>query len=326
MSNAFLSAVGYGRVTQARHLHRQGSSLNTRDKLGHPALLLALRIPDAQARSSMVRWLLCAGADTGYIDPYTGRNLLTTAAYFNCTAEIHLLLEHGSQDVVAQDNMGRTALHYATVHDNVTAVYDLVQYSRRYCISVNIPDFQGWTPFSIATVLGYKHIRAVLVQIGGDSCEHFILSSLNVPALMHDYQEFHWFMQGKLLRERRRVHKPKSSSGVMRRPKQTSWLSTLLSTSSTSDVASSATSVTSVESITQLLSIQSAQKTPSYQPKADKSNRSRYRSRAFSSMSTPKQNATTESKRGLSFAMAAKVMTKTLSMKKKRLTRQDSKV
>ena len=349
MSRPFITAVECGRVTQAKQLHKQGASLNSRDRQGHPALLLALRIPDARSRSSMVSWLLHAGADTGYIDPYTGRNLLTIASYFNCTAEIHLLLELGSQDVVAQDNMGRTALHYATVHNNVTAVYDLAQYSRRYCIPVSILDNQGWTPFSIATVLGYNHIRAVLVQTGDDSCEQFLSVSLNIQNLLQDYKEFHWFMQGRMLRQRHKVkptsapisqhmsrdtstlflstslisdrtsscipaHKPKSTLMYKHEQRQTS--TPLLSDSATSDGATSCASVTSMDYIRKLLSVQSVEKTLSYRSQAVQPKRSSHFPSDVDYQDTSDGNA--DRRGSLSFPGVAKLVSRTLSMKKRK--------
>ena len=382
MSRSFLKSVECGRLTQAKQLYRQGVSINSKNRFGQPALFLTLRIPDACARASMVQWLLHAGADTGYVDPRTGRNLLATAACANHTADVIHFLEHGNQDTVLADHAGRTSLHYSTVHNNVTAVYELCKYARRYCIPVNQPDAAGWTPFSIATVLGYRHILAVLVQIGADAPEQFIYPWMDRCALQEDYSEFHWFMQGDVLRQRKRAQTPNSLlSPTSSRESFTSMSVTsrsnssfessprrqfsslpvrqnhLLSPSSsresvttpstqqdacqnasnptqhhslpvknsslpvhhcrlpvprfprdialsTTDGFSCSSSLTSMDYVNHFLAVKSAQRTPSYRPKA--------------ASAEPKSPAAgSEHRSSLSFAMAAKITTMALSLRKK---------
>ena len=187
MSQLFLEAVMEGRLPTAKALHRQGTSVNTKNKHGYPALYIAMCIKDNIARSSMVCWLLHAGADTGYIDPYTGRNLLATAAYFNCTAEIHMLLEHEQVDISARDKKGRTALHYAVFYNNVASVLTMAKYAKENQIKVDMSDQKGWTPCSIAVIQGFTRILRILVKFGQAETVQDIAASMDKTRLVHDY-------------------------------------------------------------------------------------------------------------------------------------------
>ena len=198
--HAFHCAVETGRVNQAKQLHSQGINLNITNYQGQPVIDAALtKIRNTQARSSMVCWLLHAGADTGYIDPYTGRNLLTTAVCFNCTEEVHMLLKYGQFDLSTKDRKGRTALHYATIHNNVQSVYYIVSCAQEHEVSLDIPDNAGWTPFIIASILGYHQIRALIVKYTQHLAEQFIPASMNTATLKASYTDFKWYPSNRVV-------------------------------------------------------------------------------------------------------------------------------
>ena len=162
MALLFVDAVRNGRLTKAKLLHKHGVSVDSTDSYGHPAVYLALTIPQDKLRFATVSWLLRGGAQISYVHPPSGRNLLATATYHNCTAEVQLLLGQGSLDVRAQDGQGRTPLHYAVLHNNLRATGALVRYARRYALDLHVHDNRGWSPEQLAEAMGLQEILDLL--------------------------------------------------------------------------------------------------------------------------------------------------------------------
>ena len=189
MSRSFLEAVIEGRLSAAKTLHKQSSCINSRDKHGHSALHLALHNQNSSARASMISWLIKAGADTEYRDPLTGRNILIEAAFLNSTLELDLLLKYSCYDICKQDRYGRTALHYAVFHNNLSAVTILSQYARKHQAIVHVKDDEGWSTCSMAAVLGYSDILRTLVKSGHAEATSVIQPYMSRWKVLNDYSD-----------------------------------------------------------------------------------------------------------------------------------------
>lgn len=76
------------------------------------------------------------------------------------------------------DRDGKTAMHYATMHANVEALYLLVRHAARFGLPVDIRDRDGLTPYLLASLSGYRECERILVQFG-----HAVTSQIFITAL-----------------------------------------------------------------------------------------------------------------------------------------------
>ena len=182
MAVALLQAVEDCRYIQAKLLIEQGVNVNAKNTKGCTPLIMSLTIPDQQKRFKMFKWLLRQGADSGYIDVNCGRDLLSWAAYYNRTDQVSCILDvdEGLVNIHHQDKYGRSAMHYATMHNNVDALYMLVKHAAKYGLTVDIRDNDGLTPYLMTSMMGYDHCKQILVDIGRAVTSQVVMTFINL--------------------------------------------------------------------------------------------------------------------------------------------------
>jgi|GEM_PF-7017845 len=90
-----------------------------------------------------------------------GRTALHYAAYFNNPSMVKLLLK-AEVDIAAQDNLGRTALHYAVYFNNPGMVELLLKAG----VDINAQDSQGRTALHYAACFNNTGIVKLLLEAG----------------------------------------------------------------------------------------------------------------------------------------------------------------
>lgn len=92
---------------------------------------------------------------------------LHRAAALGTSDDIRVMMRCGANPQVLVDGLDWSPLHYATIHDNNSAICELLR--PEYGIDVNSPDIRGWTPLHIAASLGLSKALHALLKLGADT-------------------------------------------------------------------------------------------------------------------------------------------------------------
>ena len=185
MTTSFLQAVKDCRYIHAKLLLERGVSIDCQNANGLTPLVIALRIPDDRRRARMFKWLLRMGADVSCIDTKVHRDLLTWAVYYNRTDEVKCILDQdeGIINFQHQDKYGRTAMHYAAIHNNIDCLQWLVNLSVKYELAVDIRDNEGLTPYLVACIMEHDQSKDILVGTGHAITSQLFLTSVDPISL-----------------------------------------------------------------------------------------------------------------------------------------------
>ena len=179
MSRGLLEAAEEGVMWKVRYLLEHGLSIHSRNDRGEGLLVCVLRVKITKQRHKLFRWLLRQGADPRMVDKVTGRNVLGWAACLDRGDQMMLLVEEGNVSINHKDHHGYIALHYAVLHDNLTCVLLLCTASKKFGLTVDIPDGQGITPYLLACRLGHVRCTHILLKEGRASPYQFDTVNFN---------------------------------------------------------------------------------------------------------------------------------------------------
>ena len=193
MANGLFQAVHDCRYLQAKFLLESGIDINCKNKHGESLLIAAmLKIGDPHKRSRMMKWLMTIGVDVSERDSKYNRDAITWAAYLNSTEDVKVILRSKEEDVRLSnvDIFGRSALHYATLHNNVEVVGMLCKRFQRYRVSVDIRDVNQITPYIVAVKLKYVECARILLEVGGASSSQVTEGFFKSSNLWNGLEEF----------------------------------------------------------------------------------------------------------------------------------------
>lgn len=168
MANGLWNAVKDCHFQHLKFLVDSGLSVNQRNTNGQHTLIAALNIEDDEKRLRMFRYLLSRKADFRAFDRTTGRDILMWAVFLNkqAEAEITMLELAGDINFHKKDKYGRTIVHYATMRGNTDLLQSIVTQMKKFDVSVDIPDNEGFTPYMLAKRLGYDACAEILLTEG----------------------------------------------------------------------------------------------------------------------------------------------------------------
>lgn len=175
MANGLWNAVRECRFQQVRFLVDSGLTVNKQNPDGQHTLVCALQIKDADKRLKMFRYLLNHGANYRAFDKKTGRDILLWAVYLNRRAEAELVMFElaGDLDFHKKDKLGRTIIHYATMRGNTELLNSIISQMRKFYISVDVRDNEGFTPYMLAKRLAFEECAEILLNEGEASPHQF---------------------------------------------------------------------------------------------------------------------------------------------------------
>ena len=168
LADALFKAVVRCVFHRVRFMLHNGVSATVINDAGQNLLIAALYIHDDVKRARMFQLLVDSGADVCHVDRGTGRDVLAWAACLGRADQVQFILDAvmGEIDLQRRDLEGMTPLHHAVIggHTKVTEI--LVAKLVRYCLSVDIADDNGLTPYIYARRLARPAIAQVLVDRG----------------------------------------------------------------------------------------------------------------------------------------------------------------
>lgn len=166
-SQALLKAISAGRSRQVRLLLDSGCPVDDADVCGQTALIRALFIENEGNRTKILKMLLRKGATVSKAD-IVGRNALIWACIYGRDKDVNLLLDNADLDLDlnAADVNGHTALYHAVSSGNAATVKIIVDSLNKYDLSVDILDYDGYSPLMLAVRLGYDVCASILVHNG----------------------------------------------------------------------------------------------------------------------------------------------------------------
>lgn len=164
---ALLKAVSAARCRQVRLLLDSGSSVNEADDCGQTALIRTIFVENESSRIKILKLLLKRNAVVSKAD-IAGRNALTWACIYGRDIDVELLLENADLelDLNYVDLNGHTPLYHAVSSGNASTVKHMVDALRKYDLSVDVPDYSGYSPLMVAARLGYDVCASILIQNG----------------------------------------------------------------------------------------------------------------------------------------------------------------
>lgn len=130
--------------------------------------------------TALIELLLHHGAEMSSVDNQ-GQTSLHLCASSGVKASLAMLIDHGGDDLInIQDKGGNTALHHATFHGRLDCVRLLLETAADVCIR----NFEGLTPYNIASAQGHHQIGLLLLEYrdiynGAPSTNH---SNLPTPS------------------------------------------------------------------------------------------------------------------------------------------------
>ncbi len=153
-----LEAAASGGVAEARGAFLVGESVNSRNRRGKPAILIA-----AQAGNiAVVRFLLENKANPDLFDKSTGKTALISAAEQGDSNMLHMLLDHKA-DPDHPDRQGETALIKAARIGDQESVTLLLGSA----LNVNATDYAGHTALWHAADTRHDRIAKLIQAAGG---------------------------------------------------------------------------------------------------------------------------------------------------------------
>ncbi|XP_077865260.1 uncharacterized protein LOC144351881 [Saccoglossus kowalevskii] len=160
-----LKAVSVGRPRQVRLLLESDVGTETEDDCGQTALIRACYIENLNNQLKIVKMLLKAGADASKTD-IVGRTALSWACLYGREKVVSCILDYRDLDLNQSDMNGCTALFHAVTSGSAATVKFMVDYLRKYALSVDMPNFNGVTPLMQALRLGHDVCASILIHQG----------------------------------------------------------------------------------------------------------------------------------------------------------------
>ncbi|MFD0829788.1 ankyrin repeat domain-containing protein [Neobacillus sp. M.A.Huq-85] len=195
MKEQFFKAVEKGNIAEINNLLNQGVNINSQDRVGRTALMIATYANDIETVKALIEKgadvniqdhlknnpFLYAGAE-GYIgilkltievganpkllNRYGGTALIPASEH-GYVDVIKELLEKTEIDVNHINNLGWTALMEAIVlNDGGKKQQEAIKLLIEHGADVNIPDSKGVTPFQHANERNFEEIEKILLQAG----------------------------------------------------------------------------------------------------------------------------------------------------------------
>jgi len=144
-----------GDEEKCKILLEEGVPVNQRDEKHRTPLIIASKC--AQFASK------CASKCTKYFNENSSNNMKRISKYINI---VKMLLDHGAS-IDLQDNMGYTALMWASWHNSV----DIVKILLEHGADVDLREEDGWSALMMASQ--NNHLEVVLLLIGVNANPHF---------------------------------------------------------------------------------------------------------------------------------------------------------
>ncbi|XP_070581226.1 uncharacterized protein [Ptychodera flava] len=166
-SQVLLKAVSAGRPRQVRLLLESGVCTEHSDECGQTALIRACFIENLKNQLNITKMLLKAGAVVSKSD-IVGRNALHWACLYGREKVVHQLLVYSDLelDLNHSDMNGCTALFYASSSGSAATVKIMVDWLKRYSLTVDVPTLNGMTPLMQALRLGHDVCASILIHQG----------------------------------------------------------------------------------------------------------------------------------------------------------------
>ena len=166
-SQALLKATSAGRPRQVRLLLDSGTSIEEVDNHGQTPLIKAVFVENDNSRQKILRLLLKYGATVSKAD-VVGRNALAWSCIYGRDDDVAILLENADVDldVNQTDINGQTALYHAVSSGNASCVKTMVEALQKYGLSVDIADYNGYSPLMNALRLGFDVCASILIRNG----------------------------------------------------------------------------------------------------------------------------------------------------------------
>lgn len=166
---ALNKAISERRFKQARSFIDSGVNLNSRCKKGNTALIQLSFVEQEALAISMATRLLKRGAKIDATNN-DGLSALSTAVLKQKENVVALFLkEAGSFDLNSKDKRGNTALLYAAEIGNLNILKSLVIALKRYQLSVDVANNDGFTPLMQACLNGNMDCANYLITEGNAS-------------------------------------------------------------------------------------------------------------------------------------------------------------
>ncbi|XP_052068491.1 POTE ankyrin domain family member E-like [Mytilus californianus] len=164
---ALLKAISAGRPRQVRLLLDSGCSADESDDCGQTALIRAIFVENEGSRLQILKMLLRKGTAVSKAD-IVGRNALSWACIYGRDKDVDLLLQNADLDLDLNytDVNGNTPLYHAVSSGNAATVRLMVIALTKYDMSVDIPDYMGYSPLMHAVRLGFDVCASILKQNG----------------------------------------------------------------------------------------------------------------------------------------------------------------
>ena len=150
---ALISASKNGHIEVVRALLEAGANVDHQDKYRYTALIWA----SYKGHIEIVRALLAAGANVDDI------SLIRAVKYDKFRTLARLLIEYGA-NVNLEDNIGRTALIWASGEGDIEIVRLLIEYGA----TVNHQSKRGRTALVLASLNGHIEVVRALLEAGAN--------------------------------------------------------------------------------------------------------------------------------------------------------------
>lgn len=184
-NNALVYAMMAGNIKIFKYLANNGCNINNTGEYNKTPLMHALQIPNLKNRTSYVKILIEAGADTKILN-YMEENALMIASKSACIENVMMLINTGI-DVDRQDNFGRTALINAIINYRTEVAKILIPIS-----DVSIIDYYGNNALSLAESRKINTIISAIVNKIENKSKIIILNDDELTA----NQRYHYFIEG----------------------------------------------------------------------------------------------------------------------------------
>lgn len=195
MKAQFFKAVEKGNIAEINNLLNQGVNINSQDRVGRTALMIATYANDIETAKALIekgadvniqdnmknnpflyagaegyigilKLTIKAGANPKLLNRYGGTALIPASEH-GYVDVIKELLEKTEIDVNHINNLGWTALMEAIVlNDGGKKQQEAIKLLIEHGADVNISDSEGVTPFQHANERNFEEIEKILLQAG----------------------------------------------------------------------------------------------------------------------------------------------------------------